>query len=540
MNTHYTIAPDSYLLPYPTRQNVTTHKTALVKLARHSKKTWIQLDATTIQTRFRLKVMEITFQSTETTTSIQNILRTCFTPDKLARDEDLFNQFFLVAQPNIDRQFYNITDYIQRCLEGDISVAERLHGRTILNIYQADENTDDLLCDSGVNAFVRRVLLNYIETYGTETGLGFAVEIPRFLSVFEANDTSVPWSNTLLKHIQEGEFKDSQGSSKDTHESYLPFLFYDKYNSPVIRSVYWQELTSQFARCFLGGIRKFCHQHNLKLALTVRESAKSLQYELASLLQQIDCPILISDDSGTSRRLIVVKSVCSTAQHAGILKKEPITIGQFTKGTTHGFNEWISNTIRKNSANSLHAEYMDLPIRAGNPSRPILMLSPTQSLWMKPDEKQWNSITKAWGWLCETVWKMGFDYDIVSEAQLFNATVEKNESIICFNGKNYGLVLVPSCLSLHERTVQCLTDFTKAKGRIIVNAPTPYLLNGKIGLEPYLLERLIYSRRTTILDGPEGERETEIRKLLRKWVKPTIYIYIGEENQRDRVSPSTS
>ena len=531
MNTNFSYLPNSHLLQYPQIQNATTHNAELAKLARNRNKTWIQLDSTLIQTRFSLKVVQVKFQSSESDASIQYILQTYFSTDKLENGENSFNQFFLVAQPNTDRQFYNITDYIQRCLEGDISVAERLRGRTVLYFYQSDENTYDLLSDSGVNEFINRVLISYIETYGTEVIFGFAVELPRFLSVFEADGISIPWSSTLLEHLQEQTFKDSQSSSSHSRGGFLPFLFYDKYNSPVIRSVYWQELTSQFARCFLGGVRNFCHQHDIRLAVTIRESAKSLQYELGTLLDQADCPILVSADSDTSRRLVVVKSVCSNAQHAGILRKDPITISQFTQDTTFGFNAWISNTNRKDITNSFPPDYIFQTLQKGNPMRPILMLSPTQSLWMKPEEKQWNSITKAWGWLCETVWNLGYDYDIVPEVQFFDATVDMKEGIICLNGKNYGLVLIPSCLSLHETTVKLLTKFTKAKGRLIVDAPTPYLLNGRIGLEPYLLERLIFSWRTTILDGPEGERETEIRKLLRKWVNSTISVYVGQENQ---------
>jgi hypothetical protein len=78
--------------------------------------------------------------------------------------------------------------------------------------------------------------------------------------------------------------------------------------------------------------------------------------------------------------------------------------------------------------------------------------------------------------------------------------------------------------------VQILTEFTKAKGRLIANAPAPYLLHGKIGLEPYLLERLIYRPQTTILDGPQTERETDLKKYLRKWISPAISIYSNQED----------
>jgi len=527
VNTKYTIIPNDYLLQYPDRYN-TSHKSELEKLAHSGKKTWIQFDSTIIQTRYRLRTVEFNFQPSDTPVSIQNILRNSLSTYELECGEDPFCQLYLVAQPNANRQFYNITRYIQRCVAGDESVAERLLGRTVLLFYQSDEYSYDLLNASGVNTFIQDYLISYVETYGTDALLGFSFHIPRFLSVFDADSTSIPWSNTLLNQIQEEKFMDAQGLSENTRWSYLPFLFYDRYNSAVIRSVFWQELSSHYARCFLGEISNFCHQYGLKSAVSIRESAKSLEYELGVLLHQVDCPILISEESDTTRRFVVAKSVCRNAQDVGILRKESHTLNDICHDAVKGFNRWISNRMIKPHVNTSHSHIEEL-LQVGHPKRLILMLSPMQSLWMKPDEKQWNSITKVWGWLCQTVWEMGYDFNIVPEVQLNDATVDKNAGTICLYGENYGLVLIPSCLSLHETTVECLSDLTKVKGRIIVNAPVPYLLNGKIGLEPYLLERLIYSRRTTILDGPEREREAEIRMLLRKWVTSVISVYVGQE-----------
>ncbi len=498
---------------------------------REGKKSWVHLNNETVQTRFRLKIKELIFKPSNTDASIQNILSTLFSGRNYILSEDPFNQFFLVSHVNTDIQYYNITEYIQRCLTGDISVAGRLRGRTILYIYQSDDNGEDILSNSGVDDFINRILLSYVETYGTDALLGFSIELPRFLSVFEFDGTSIPWSSLLLKHFREETFMDNQNTSMNTRWSFIPFLFYDRYNSPVIRSVFWQELTSQFARCFLGGLMKFCHQRDLRLAVTIRESAKSLQYVLGCILEKVDCPLLFSDDSDTSRRLVVTKSLCSNAQHVGIIRQKTPTVNNCLQDAVYGFNQWITNRFTKYHTDNNPSLYMGQSLQVGQPKRPILMLSPTQSVWMKPDEKQWNNITKAWGWLCETVWNMCYDYDIVSEVQLIDATIDKNKGTIYHKGNNYRLILLPSCISLQETTVKYLTDFTKLKGKLIVNAPVPYLLNGKIGLTPYHLERLIYHRRTTIIDGPEGERETEIRRLLRKWISPEICIYSGKENR---------
>ena len=173
------------------------------------------------------------------------------------------------------------------------------------------------------------------------------------------------------------------------------------------------------------------------------------------------------------------------------------------------------------------------------------MIAPTQSLWTKPDEKSWSGVTKAWGWLCQSVWALGYDFSIVSEQALGAAEIiaaaaarkrGRKSGGLCLpnNGTDtkeiYSVVLLPSCISLQEETVKRLKAFTKAKGRLIVDEPTPYLLNGRIGLEPYPLEQLIYGRRTTILRGPLDEKAVKLEKCLRKWVTRIVSVYVKPKN----------
>ena len=531
MPQNFSLPTYSHLLNYPKNQTPEAHKKALTKLTRSGQKTWIRFDAAALKTRYQLDVLEISFQSSETPQAIQLYLRhLLFNKDKIDTKKSLY-QVFLVAQEGSDSVYFNITEYIQNCVVGDLSVAERLIGRTILYIYQKDYSGYDLLSNSGVDEFIAHIPANYIKAYGSEAIIGLAIEPPKFLSVFESYATSIPWSNSISDSLREANFQLNVTETSNTKQIYLPFLFYDKYNSPVIRSEYWQQLTSQFVQSFITGMRNFCQEHHLKLAMTISESSRSLQYDLNTLLQQIDCPILVKAKSATDRHLIVAKSVCSNSKHVGTVRKEENAPNRHIDDAVLGFNTWISEKLASKNSNR------DLPlqleeIQKGSPIRKILMLSPTQSLWMKPDEKQWNSITKSWAWLCRTVYNLGYDFDIVSEVQLFDAEIVKKSGTINLNGREYALILIPSCLSLHENTVECLTSFTRSKGKLIINAPVPYLLNGKIGLEPYLLERLIYGRRTTIIDGPDSEKEIEIRKILQKQIVHTISIYVGEQNQQ--------
>ena len=531
MDSKFSIPINSHILKYPNVNTSASHHSELKKLSRLGKQSWIKLDSAFLNTRYRLNVLELNFKASEKAQSIQLYLRHLLYREDIAENSSSFYRFFLVAQPGSDSLYYNITEYIQNCISGDIAVAERLIGRTILYIFQSDENGYDLLSDTGATAFIKHYLASYVQTFGTDSIIGFAIEPPQFLSVFESDATSIPWSSTLLDYIRDENFQVLQETTPNTQASFLPFLFYEKYNSPVIRSVFWQELTSQFVRSFIVGLRKYCHEHHLRLAMTINESARSLQYELRTFLQQVDCPILVKSESDTARQFVVAKSMCSLSRYVGIMHKENKSLTQFNNDVVQGFNAWVSNENTVKNSDLVSNQQLDV-LQKGFPHRQILMLSPTQSLWMKPEEKQWNSITKAWGWLCQIVWNMGYDFDIVSEVQLFDVQVDKKKGVIQLNENDYPLVLLPSCLSLHKNTIQCLNSFTKSKGKLIINAPVPYLLNGKIGLEPYLLERLVYGRRTTILDGPNNERELELRKLLQKWITPAITVFHRNENQR--------
>ena len=531
MGTNLSQISDSSLLLWPGMQKSTAHQAALARCARFESPAWIQLPADLIKTRYWLKAVEYSFEESEAAIAIQGRLQRIF--EESDEKSPTFTQFYLIAQPHAAASCYNISDYVKQCVEGDLSVAERLRGRTLIHIYQTERAADDLLSDSGVDRFIKRFLTHYVEMYGTAAIIGFTCELPSFLSVLAADETSIPWSPAMSEGIiteaAESRHKPAVNAPEylsNQQPATLPLLFHETYDSAVVRSTYWQALTGQFAKCFIRGLRNFCHQHGLKFSVTLQASAKTLTFELSTLLSEIDCPILRTTVLDTPRRLVVAKSVCSHAKHVGMLRKGTSILSQRLSDVTLGFNQWVSPSSKPHGKATLTTLFA-----TGHPKRASLMVSPTQSLWMKPSEKQWNHVTKAWGWLCQTVWHLGYDFHIVSEAQLIEATVNSEKRGLNFNGEVYQLILLPSCISLHETTVERLTAFTKAKGRLLVNAPAPYLLNGRIGLEPYPLEHLIYRRRTTILDGPLGERETALKKFLRKWMPSVISLYARPANQ---------
>ncbi|MYF55929.1 hypothetical protein F4225_09295, partial [Candidatus Poribacteria bacterium] len=523
---------NGHILRFPDIQNPVAHQREIQKLTRLGKKAWIQLDSRGIQPRFHLHLLVLNFNPTQEATSIQAQLHGIVNGGERNKTTNRLDYFCLVAQPHTEETFYEISEYIDRCVAGDLSVAERLRNRTVLYIYQTEGSSYDILSEVGTSEFIDQYLVSYIRRFGVDSILGFTLEVPRFLSILADQQGAIPFTHAILQRLDRENGQQQQESTTNIEATYLPFLFYETYDSPIVRSSYWQILTSHFAQAFLKGIREFCHQQGIRFGVTVPESARSLQYDLGTIMSHTDCPILTSADGDTSRRFVVSKYICSNQTHPGINRKREVPYSECLKDASLGFNHWVTaDNVFMHSKNNVYEVLRSL-LQVGSPERNILMLAPTQSLWMKPDEQQWNSIIKAWGWLCQTIRNLGYDFDIVSESEFVNMRVEFKNGKIYYKGNFYRLVFLPCSISLHETTVLRLTEFTKSKGRIIANAPVPYLLNGRIGLEPYLLERLLYRRQTTILDGPENEREIDLKKYLNSFVSPRITVYSKVTDQR--------
>ena len=522
------------MLSWRGSQEATVHRADLTRLVRRGERAWVSLPAALLETRYQLNAVEQSFSEAESATAIQAKLHRAH-----GRSRTRFAQHHLIAQPQANAPCYNISEYVQRCIAGDLPIAERLRGRTVIHLYQTEAAPEDLLDRTGVSRFVKRVLVDYLKTYDKKHLIGFACELPRFLSlvsVLGTGTTSVPWSPTLLE------------TAEAPLTTYLPLVFYETYNSAAVRNTFWNELTTRFATCFLRGVRDFCYQEKLQFALSLPASAKALEFELGAMLAEVDCPILNATEIDTPKRFVIAKWICSDTQRAGIARKASQKTDRRTvlEDASLGFNLWVN----RDAAAGSESATLTQKLSRGYPKRPLLIVAPTQSLWTKPDEKQWNGLTKTWGWLCRSVWELGYDFRIVSEQELGSAEIVGTDG----TGKRgnrrgglgfpndpadikpiYNVILLPSCISLQEDTVRCLSAFTKAKGRLIADEPIPYLLNGRIGLEPYPLEHLIYGRRTTILRGPQNEKVEKLEKSLRKWVNCPVSVYSKPANEETRL-----
>lgn len=530
---------NSYLntfLQYPEKGNSTFHQSELQRIAEIGNNVWIQLPSNLIKTCNYLNVIELNFKESDTVNIIRKELLKASTVYDRKKNGMPYSGFFLVSESPIRGLFYNITEYLHDSIDTDDHVLDRLRGRTVLYIYQTDVGNKDLLADTGVMEFINEILNSYVEYYGTDFMLGFSVELPEYLSIFYKNGLSIPWTNYFYEYIENNIHLVENDFSSHHDLCLLPSLFYETHNSPIVRDIYWQKLTSQFSNCFLDSVNSYCREKNINFAVTLPESARWLQFDLGTLLSNIDYPILIADESDTTRRFVVSKSICSNSNRAGIVRRDKLTTLPSLDDASKGFNEWLSLDYRSIQTISNTSRYIHQNLIDGYPIRSIFILSPIHSLWMEPNEKKWNNITGAFAWLCDTIWKLGYDFDIVSEKQLSTAVINSSNGTIIINDNHYQLVLLPSCISLHENSVQRLTEFTKSKGRIIANTPSPYLLNGKIGLAPYKLERLIFGRSTYLIDGTHSERNQILKKFLKKWVNLDIRVYYHKkENTVDEI-----
>ena len=525
------------LFPFPrltTQKEIDAHRVKLQQLKRESIAAWLLLDTMTAGTRFWLNFVEHTFHQAEDEAAIQNRLR------GWGHTSQTFDHIYLLAQTHTDAPCYDITDHIQRCADGDLSVADRLKGRTIFRLYQTDMQGHDLLSPQGVGTLTHQVLERYIHEFHDlieHSVAGFCCEFPTFLSPLKVPATSIPWSDAFGKTLDPELL------------AHLPLIHYETYDSATIRSLFWKRLTQQFATVYVGGLRDFSHQWDLQFAVNLPSTSKALEVDIGVILRAADRPILNANKLDKPKPFLIAKQIASRrlseqSRFESPEGSEQISLcrsdshsNRFVADSALGFNSWMRNEEHNNSkivSRGNEAHYYRQFLSIGLPKRSVLILSPIHSLWTKPDPKGWNWLVKEWSWLCQTVWELGYDFDVASETVFATGEVDKSARALRLNGGSYSSVLLPSCLALQEGTVDVLTQFVKARGGLIAIDPVPYLLNGRIGLDPHPLERLLYRWRTSILRGTTNEKVAAFERLLRKQIKPSIQIYAKPDNTPTR------
>ena len=511
--------------PSVKRKDIDNHRGALKRLRRSGKHAWILVDALADRTRFQLNFRDHTFSQADPPEAIQSQLRQYSSPSQA------FNRAYLLAQDNAEVPCYDITDYVPRCLAGDLSVADRLKGRTIFLLRQTEGQTEDLLTQDGVRAHAGRVLQPYIREFADYLGstvIGFCCNLPTVLSPLRCEPLSIPWSVELIDS--------SETIPPEEFLQYLPLIFHETYDSAAVRSRFWEQLTQQFAEVGIGGLKKICRESNLQLAINIPAKARALEVDVGELLKHADRPIFSVNEMDQPQRFLIAKWIASVPNpecsgQISIYGRDgnaSFRSDQLAYDSVLGFNSWIVPE-RVSTVPSKTLANLNRFLSIGVPRRPILTVSPIHSLWTKPDGKEWNRLKKEWSWLCQTLWELGYDFDIASETELIAASVDSRS--LRLKEAAYPLILLPTSLSLQEGTVKLLTQFVKARGKLIALAPVPYLLNGRIGVDPYPLERLLYRWRTSIVAGETSrEKRDGLKNLLQKRIKPAVRVYRKPDN----------
>ncbi len=554
------------------------HRATLEELTRGGRCVWIRLAALFTETRFRLTSVEHTFPTSVSNETIQRELRQWHLIQNCCLD-----RIYLVAQEHVKETCFDITDYGKRCLTGDYSIANRLRGRTIFGLCQIETGAHDLLSSQGTSGAIESVLRPYIHEFGDFIGntiLGFCCRLPSFLSPLKTPALTVPWSPNLMSYFQ--------SIWRERLTEYLPLIFYGTHGAAAVRSAFWESVTQQFSEACIGGFRHFCHRLGLKCSIEISAGDRSLGFDLGTILKYSDGTVLIdSKDSSNSndghdtmeksrtvnretlrcsvpnifpintpKQFLIAKWVASRTSIAAsriisIWRSRPPTTVQLAFDRVLGFNSWIANKnasvnsrepkCERNHA-SLDLDSQSFPLKQakkhitntvclmGEPQRSALIISPLQSLWSKTDERTWSEITDSWAWLCQNVWSLGYDFDIVAERDCKNAKFDRKSRLISVNTGFYQVVLVPSCASLQEYTVDLLTEVVAGRGKLIAIDPVPYLLNSKLELDTRPLELLLYNQRTALLRGTAAEKTETLKHVLRKWIKPVLRVYAKPDN----------
>ena len=138
-----------------------------------------------------------------------------------------------------------------------ISPLPKTARRTIFRLYQTEMQRYDLLSQQGVDTLAPPSLEKYIHEFHDliESPIRVLLRISDVSLPLKVPATAIPWS-------------DAFGNTLDTELlAHLPLIYYETYDSATIRSLFWEQLTQQFAKVCIGGLREFASPWNLQFAL---------------------------------------------------------------------------------------------------------------------------------------------------------------------------------------------------------------------------------------------------------------------------------
>jgi len=461
---------------------------------------------------------------------------------------------FLQSEDTPAKSYHNITEQFLKCLSGDLKISSKLVGRTIFCLYyesQIQGQNMDILSSEGVDTLITKMYEPYasmFKHYFGETIIGFCIEPPDFLSCEPANLDKLPWTPEFPNYF-------SKIKNYNLMEL-LPLLFYDSYDSASVRHDFWEVLTLRFAEVCIARMRDWAFGYGIKLALTQPLLARSLTRNPLPLFTEGDIPALHEPDGKSnlqsSKHLILFKQAVSIAEQF----RKPYVLFR-TSGNPHteaSLVKWVNdlhwasisgcnrftNSFRYNDPMSktfdAYLRRLSYILSCGQRCRNLLVLNPIGSLWVKFGHKDYHWINSELASISEELIHSHRDFDFGDENLIaVFGQVKRRGKKLTIGDTSYSVVLIPPCINLQGKTVDMLRRFTSARGKLIAMEPLPYLMDGRTGDYPYPLERLLQSRRTTILRGTREEKLRQLKMLLdEKITKVGIKIYARPENLQAR------
>lgn len=478
---------------------------------------------------------------------------------------------FLQSAEGAKEPYYDITAQFRHILKGDLQVAGKLKGRTIFCLFtETNDVSIDVLAAEGVEILIRQLFAPYASTFKDYLGkviIGFCIEPPDFLNCDVKNPLKLPWTPELPDYFPE----DYDVLAK------LPMLFYDTYESGVVQQDFWQTLTQKFAETCVARLQKWCHEQEIKLALTQPIRARTFTQNSLPLFAEADVPgVHQIKDGGQGRgqeelqpakRLILLKSASSIS--AQFNKPRTLKSG-FAPPPHDGKSKevWFASQAELFGwLDDLHWEYiagcnllslsnqkgkimdsvenyierLNYVLSHGERYRRLLIVNPISSLWVKFGSQDWRWIINELAYISEQLLMSHHDFDYVDETLMVTRGqiqhvkeafrfVRRRKTELNIGGGIYSVLLIPPCINLQSKAVEMLQEFISAKGRLIICEPLPYLMDGMTGDYAYPLERLLNHKRTTILRGSPEEKVLQLETILDKLAGNNISIYAKPEN----------
>lgn len=394
----------------------------------------------------------------------------------------------------------------------------------------------DNLNPRAVRTFLDLTHERYRERFGDKFGStikGFFTDEPDFCdfySSFTPGRPWLPWTDDFLEAFRARRGYDAR--------DYLPLLFFDGADSPMIRHDYWRTMTELFGERYMKQLYDWCQENGLASTghvLYENDLGYNIRVCGAAMPQYryLHCPGI--DILGEQcREYLTVKQCTSVANQYGRRSVISETYGctgwefdfegqkwlgdwQFVLGVTRRCQHMMLYSIagcRKRDYppvfnyqspwwryNRLMEDYfarLAACTTTGRPVRDILVLHPISSLWTQcacaPDEDL-GRVDMNTGWsdrhitalnvegdrynrLAELLVRAHRDFDFGDETIL----AEKGRvtgGVLSVGEAEYRTVIVPRVCSLFRSTLELLEEYRKQGGRLIWVGELPGMTEGR-------------------------------------------------------------